>query len=177
MISYRPDVPSGIAMSFNSAVVEIAFDYYMCACSMRHHKANIAAVLCTLSIEIAFKSFLVQPVEHIGQANELYDGFNGRKLDVLYGELPEKISPFLINLKDMALLKQYSQFFIKGRYAYEACSDSGVNHTSHYELMKLAGSIILNIVYLYQMNGCDDKFIKDFDIDSFYEKNVQYVLR
>ena len=43
--------------------------------------------------------------------------------------------------------------------------------------MKLAGSIILNIVYLYQMNGCDDKFIKDFDIDSFYEKNVQYVLR
>ena len=34
-----------------------------------------------------------------------------------------------------------------------------------------------SIVYLYQMNGCDDKFIKDFDIDSFYEKNVQYVLR
>ncbi|KZN12218.1 hypothetical protein [Marinomonas sp. TW1] len=181
-LKFSPDINGIEQIDFRPYMLENAYDYYKICTSSPHQRMGIQAVVCALSIEIILKSFHTSVKSNKGQLNETYEfekrkvlpkGANAHDLMVLYEALPEKIQHYLFNSLDLKTLSTNKDLFTQSRYSYE----QNANRSHNDRVIKLAASLICKMVYLYRNFGCEDPFIKLFDIEALYFCEVQsYVL-
>ena len=181
-LKFSPDINGIEQIDFRPYMLENAYDYYKICTSSTHQRMGIKAVMCALSIEIILKSFHASVKSNEGELNETYEfekrkalpkGANAHDLMVLCEALPEKIKHYLFNSLDLKTLSANKNLFTQSRYSYE--QNASCSHNDR--IIKLAASLICKMVYLYRSFGCEDPFIKFFDIEALYFGEVQlYVL-
>jgi len=177
-LKFSPNTDGIEQIDFRPYMIENAYDYYKICTSSTHQRMSIQAVFCALSIEIILKSFHATVKSNEGQINETYEfekkkalpkGTNAHDLMVLYEALPENIQHYLFNSLDLKTLSANKDLFTRSRYSYE----QNANRSHNDRIIKLAASIICKMVYLYRSFGCEDPFIKFFDIEALYFGEVR----
>jgi hypothetical protein len=175
---FSPSIVGISEVGFRPYMVESAYDYYKVSTTSPHQRMGIQNVMCALSIEIILKSFYSAVTSNHGKPNETYKfsrtdalpkKFKGHDLFELYEALPGNIQNYLFSSEDLKTLKLNKDLFTNSRYAYEL----NANKSHNDGIIKLAASLICKMVFLYRELGCDDPFIKGFDIEGLYFSDVQ----
>lgn len=75
----------------------------------------------------------------------------------------------MFDKNDLTVLVKNKDLFKHSRYVYEQSAN-----TIHFDdIIKLAAKLICKVVCLYKGQGCEDPFIKQFDVDELYFNDVQ----
>ncbi|WP_141677281.1 hypothetical protein [Aliivibrio sp. 1S128] len=98
-------------------------------------------------------------------------GSNAHDLTVLYNSLPKSVQSYLFDRSDFEIIEINKGLFTTSRYVYEQSANSIHND----DIIKLAACLICKVVYLYLKQGCDDPFIKLFDIEKLYLSQNQAI--
>lgn len=179
MIEFKPNVnPEMETPNFRAYMIEIAWDYYILAIS--HQKNYLTLSLCCLSLEIILKSFNAEVADNEGKLNEKYRqnkkvrslGKKAHDLISLLEIIEKDHRDYLFSRSEVEILESHRNFFTTSRYGYE----KSVSHINHHEIKKLTASTLCKIIFLYQQKGCSDPFIQQFNVNQFYNENVQTAL-
>ncbi|EGR0395058.1 hypothetical protein FHO69_22420 [Vibrio vulnificus] len=177
-VRFCPSIAGIDSVDFRPWMLENAYDYYTICTESPHQRMGIQTVMCALSIEIILKSFHTTVSSNRGKLNETYE-FNKKKalpknsnahdLLVLYDALPMNIQRYLFDTVDVEVITANKDLFTQSRYAYE----QNANTIHNDDIIKLAACLICKIVFLYRELGCNDFFIKQFDIEKLFLSRVQ----
>ncbi|KYN24723.1 hypothetical protein AUQ44_02220 [Vibrio cidicii] len=177
-VRFCPSIAGVDSVDFRPWMLENAYDYYMICIESPHQRMEIQTVMCALSIEIILKSFLTTVTSNHGKLNETYEfnkkevlpkNSNAHDLLLLYEALPVNIQRYLFDTADVEILTTNKDLFTQSRYAYEQTANTIHND----DIIKLAAFLICKMVFLYRELGCNDPFIKRFDIEKLFLSRVQ----
>ncbi|WP_139124189.1 hypothetical protein [Aliivibrio fischeri] len=148
--------------------------------SATHRRMGVQTVMSALAIEVLLKSFNAKVTGNHGRLDETYEfnkkeslpkGSNAHDLTVLYNSLPKSVQGYLFDRSDFEIIEINKDLFTTSRYVYE----QSANNIHNDDIIKLAACLICKVVYLYLKQGCDDPFIKLFDIEKLYLSQNQAI--
>lgn len=151
-------------------MIEVAYEYSKAARLTYNNKLlNSSQILAALSIEILFKSFVVDDgkvTEGIGQTHRFSKGRlgikgHGHDLSQLYSVIPSEIVDKLDFTKHRDdITRFFQEHFIKARYPYE---DGAIGSYSDV-IIDIAEEMIKNTIEYYREMGSADPFIISVEI-------------
>lgn len=179
-LRFCPDVQGLPTVDFRPYMIETAYDYFSVGTTTLHKRMGLTCVLSALSLEICLKSFFAIVAGNPGKLNESYQydkkllpkGSNGHGLSQFAEALAPEIRNYLFDSNDLETLRINSELFTRSRYTYEPQANKAHND----DIIKLAAKTVCNLTYLYRAQGCQDPFIKNFDIDKLYFSAVQWLI-
>ncbi|RBO83967.1 hypothetical protein [Marinomonas aquiplantarum] len=179
-LSFKPNCDDVVSPDFRPYMIETAADYFFVAQNHARVKGFIQTSLSALSLEIMLKSFNAEVSTNAGKINETYKpnkrvkDLKGKAHDLvcLYELIDPVFQSYLFSHSDIDTLTEHRSVFTSERYGYEH-EAQGV-HTDR--LVKLAGTTLCKIIFLYKKFGCKDPFIAHFDVNETYFNYVQHIL-
>jgi hypothetical protein len=179
-LSFEPNCDDVVSPDFRPYMIETAADYFFVAQNHARVKGYIQTSLSALSLEIMLKSFNAEVSTNAGKINETYKpnkrvkDLKGKAHDLvcLYELIDPVFQSYLFSHSDIDTLTEHRSVFTSERYGYEHEAQGA--HTDR--LVKLAGTTLCKIIFLYKKFGCKDPFIAHFDVNETYFNYVQHIL-
>ncbi|WP_368210430.1 hypothetical protein [Aeromonas sp. R4-2] len=177
-VIFCPSIAGIDSVDFRPWMLENAYDYYTICTESPHQRMEIQRTMCALSIEIILKSFHATVTSNHGKLNETYEfnkkrslpkNSNAHDLLVLYDALPMNVQRYLFDTFGVEVITTNKDLFTQSRYAYEQSANTIHND----DIIKLTAFLICKTVFLYRELGCNDPFIKRFDIEKLFLSRVQ----
>jgi hypothetical protein len=177
-LQFKPDVAPVPQVEFRPFMVETAYDYLATVLTCTRQRGFVQETLGVLAIEIILKSFVVKVSGSAGQLDERYEvdrsHLPGRPGDLhnlkyLAQVLAPAVRSYLLDTSDEQVIEEHQDTFKNSRYTYERNAPSSSSDGPH----RLAAKLVCKTIYLYRHQGCDDRFVKGFDIDKLYFSVVQ----
>lgn len=178
LLQFKPDVASVPKVEFRPFMVETAYDCLATVLTSTHERGFVQQTFGVLAIEIILKSFVAKVSGNAGQLDERYEidkshlpGKPGdlHNLRYLAQVLSPTIRSYLLDSADEREIEEHQDTFKNSRYTYERKAPSWSSDGPH----RLAAKLVCKTIYLYRHQGCDDPFVKAFDIDKLYFSVVQ----
>jgi hypothetical protein len=178
LLQFKPDVTSVPMVEFRPFMVETAHDYLATVLTATHERGFVQETFGVLSIEIILKSFVAKVAGSPGQLDERYEvarshlpGKPGdlHNLKYLAQVLNPAVRSYLLDSADEQVIEEHQDTFKNSRYTYERNAPSSSSDGPH----RLAAKLVCKTIYLYRHQGCDDQFIRTFDVDKLYFSVVQ----
>ena len=152
-------------------MIECAFDYFYSIECSSHKPFYIHNVICSLSLEMIFKSFNSTSVKDYAEHSSSYKfskpkikGFDSHNLLTLYNFIPDKIKNYLLSHDEVELIKTHDNTFKNSRYTYEYAAEQVFDDS----LMRLTARLLCKVVFLYKKMECNHPFIQRFDMHKIY---------
>lgn len=173
ILQFEPDIASLPPIQFRPFMIETAHDYFKTVSCSTHERGLVRQTFGVLAIEIVLKSYIARVSDCAGQLDERYEvdqsALPGKPSDLhnlkyLAQALDPRIRSYLLELADEQEIEEHQDSFKKSRYFYErtapSCSSDGP--------LSLAAKLLCKTVFLYKQRGCDDPFIRAFDVNRLY---------
>lgn len=181
ILQFEPDIASLPPIQFRPFMIETAHDYFKTVSCSTHERGLVRQTFGVLAIEIVLKSYIARVSDCVGQLDERYEVdrsvLPGKPSDLhnlkyLAQALDPRVRSYLLELADEQEIEEHQDSFKKSRYFYERtaplCSSDGP--------LNLAAKLLCKTVFLYKQRGCDDPFIRTFDVDRLYFSVVQPIM-
>jgi hypothetical protein len=178
LLQFKPDAASVPKVEFRPFMLETAYDYLATVLASTHERGFVQETFGVLAIEIILKSFVAKVSGNSGQLDERYEvdrshlpGKPGdlHNLKYLAQVLNPAVRSYLLDSADEQVIEEHQDTFKNSRYTYERSAPSSSSGGPH----RLAAKLVCKTIYLYRHQGCDDRFVKAFDIDKLYFSVVQ----
>ena len=178
LLQFKPDVASMPKVEFRPFMVETAYDYLATILTATHERGFVQETFGVLAIEIILKSFVAKVSGNPGELDERYEvdksHLPGRPGDLhnlkyLAQVLHPAVRTYLLDPADEQEIEEHQDTFKKSRYTYERTAPHSSSDAPH----RLAAKLVCKTIYLYNHQGCDDPFVKSFDVNKLYFSVVQ----
>lgn len=174
---YVPNIDAVDSIDFRPYMIEVAWNYCQLVLTSKIQRGMVEQTLAALAIEIVLKSYNSVACDHVGEINETYrfevpagiKMSNKHDLVALSSLLRSDIYQYLIEPCDLIDLEEYRNAFSNSRYFYEPSAPKSSTDCA----MKLAIKLICKTIFLYKRKGCNDPFVKAFDVNDVFFTYVQ----
>lgn len=175
---FKPEIALLPIIEFHPFMVETAYDYLKTVTTSKHERGFIRETLGALAIEIILKSYIAKVNGNFQQLDERYEinwikrPSDSHNLKCLAENLPPIIKSYLLDKEDEEVIESHQDAFKNSRYCYERKAKNFYSDAP----IRLAAKLICKTIYLYREQGCNDPFIKSFDVNKLYFSIVQNFL-
>lgn len=178
ILQFEPDIASVPTIQFRPFMIETAYDYFKTVSCSTHERGLVQQTFSVLAIEIVLKSYIARVSGHVGQLDERYEVDKSalpgsppdlHNLKYLTQALDPGVRSYLLDLADEQEIEEHQDSFKRSRYFYERTAPS---YSSDGPL-RLAAKLLCKTAFLYKQRGCNDPFIRAFDVDGLYFSVIQ----